>query len=641
MPKTVEYRLDYTTGEITSSEGLGVLHSIYKNMRVFFLEDGGVQAMAELLRDGKIGDEMRFDADEEMYRIYVPSTGLWRLAKQDDATTVASEFLKRLLGPIKHLAEFVGIYTFDWLRGTYAPVVDDDRGDEDVDSGDEDVDSGGEDVDSGGKDNGGESGGIGSKRPGTTRGKQARKKKKVSTPQWTGPRSMQTLKDTIFKFVETPKHTAEVLKPLQYRLTAPFLEKSVPHLLPCPNGVIDLRTGALLPKAAPRDFFTMACATEYNPEADIGPAREFFDNFFPPDAYDDQEALVCCLQQWFGYCLTLETRLEVCVWFYGEGSNGKSKMTELMAAVLGDSIHADILMASLCKGRGVNNDALHDARHARHVTISESDKSTKISEAAFRSLVSGEKQHLKTMWKKEAKCTVNMKMSFAVNTLPQWDDSSAYCTTRRNIYIMMKKVYIDMESAAGKKLADEYRAKGTPQSLIAQKDVKYFDNKVKGKESAFLRFMVLGAMEYYKNGIIQIPPSLNAHQRMELSDKVGAVEEYVEDYLEIVDGNKMLQQDILTHFRTTTEIEEISFKPRDFFSALEKAIKDKGPDWMSAIRYNGRTPTGGKGMLWKNVGFVDRAGQTQSSMQSATVNPGWVVTHDMFVPFHDVQMTEP
>jgi len=119
-------------------------------------------------------------------------------------------------------------------------------------------------------------------------------------------------------------------------------------------------------------------------------------------------------------------------------------------------------------------------------------------------------------------------------------------------------------------------------------------------------------MEYYKNGIIQIPPSLNAHQRMELSDKVGAVEEYVEDYLEIADGNKMLQQDILTHFRTTTEIEEISFKPRDFFSALEKAIKDKGPGWKSAIRYNGRTPTGGKGMLWKNVGFVDRAGQTQS-----------------------------
>jgi len=50
-------------------------------------------------------------------------------------------------------------------------------------------------------------------------------------------------------------------------------------------------------------------------------------------------------------------------------------------------------------------------------------------------------------------------------------------------------------------------------------------------------------------------------------------------------------------------------------------------------------------MLWKNVGFVDRAGQTQSSMQSTTVNPGWVVTHDMFVsehvPFHDVQVTEP
>ena len=334
MPKMVEYRLDYTTGEITSSEGLGVLHSIYRNVRAFFLEDGGVQALAELLRDEKIGDAMRFDADEQTYWVYVSSTGLWCLAKKDEATTVASAFLKSVLGPIKHLAEFVGTYAFDWLRGTYAPVVD----------SDEDLDNGGEDVNSGGESE--EIPAPCKKKTGTARSKQAGKKTKFSTQQWTGPQSHQTLKSTIFKFVETPKHTAEVLKPLQHRLAAPFLEKLVPHLLPCPNGVVDLRTGILLPKAAPGDLYTTACATAYDPEADIAPAQKFFDNFFSPEAYDDQEALVRCVQQWFGYCLTLETRLEICVWFYGEGSNGKSKMTELIAAVLGGGIHADVPMAS-------------------------------------------------------------------------------------------------------------------------------------------------------------------------------------------------------------------------------------------------------------------------------------------------------
>jgi phage/plasmid-associated DNA primase len=69
-----------------------------------------------------------------------------------------------------------------------------------------------------------------------------KKKTKVSTPQWTGPRSVQMLKDAIFKFVETPKHTIDVLKAMQHRLTTDFHQKSTPHLLPCPNGVIDLRT---------------------------------------------------------------------------------------------------------------------------------------------------------------------------------------------------------------------------------------------------------------------------------------------------------------------------------------------------------------------------------------------------------------
>jgi len=610
LPAIVNYRLDYTTGEITSSERRGVLHSMYKSVRAFFSENGGIQDMAKLLLDGGLGSIMRYDSLEATFRIYDPSTGIWRMSQTDDATNTASEFIKRLLVPIKHLAEFVGPSTFDWLSGAFAPVVviDDDDG--------------------------GKSEEVGKKRG----RKEGGKNTKLSTPQWPGPRSLKILTDHIFRYDQTPKFTAELLKPLIYKLTAPFAVKNFPHLLPCPNGVIDLRTGELLPKAKPEDFFTIACKTAYDPEADVAPAQAFFDNFFPSEAYDDQEAIVRCIKQWFGYCLTLETRLEICVWFYGEGSNCKSTMTNLIRSVLGDGIHKEIPMASLCKGRGVNNDALNDARSARHITISESDASTKISEAAFRSLVSGEEQYVKSMWEKEKKCKPNAKMTFVVNELPQWDDKKAFCTTRRNLYVLLKKIYVDEESGAGQIEAGKCRAKGMPECLIGKKDVRYFDKAVTGKESAFLRFFVQGAMEYYARDKIDIPPSLKAHQKMEMLDKNGAVEEYVEDYLEIVDGKKTLQDEILAHFRTTTAIEEISFKTIPLIKALEEAIKDKGPSWESAIKYNGRIGSGStkRGMLWKHVAFKDRPGRMQALMQSggveSTVQPGRVVTHDRYAP---------
>ena len=48
------------------------------------------------------------------------------------------------------------------------------------------------------------------------------------------------LKTVIYKYVETPKHTGEVLKPLQHLLAVDFsVTRDKWHLLPCPNGVAD------------------------------------------------------------------------------------------------------------------------------------------------------------------------------------------------------------------------------------------------------------------------------------------------------------------------------------------------------------------------------------------------------------------
>jgi len=332
---------------------------------------------------------------------------------------------------------------------------------------------------------------------------------------------------------------------------------------------------------------------------------EYIQAYFPPEAYEDHAGLVRCLQQWLGYCLTGENRLEKTMWLYGEGSNGKSQLIDMLAHVLGKDIHAQIPMASLCKVCGVNNDALYDARQARHVTISESDSTTKISEAAFHSIVSGEVQSLKTMWKKTVSCKSNMKMTFSVNTLPTWDYPTDLCSTRRNIYVPLKNIYIDPNDAPSMKLANEYRAKGLPECLIAPKNLKHFNTKVCGHETSFLRFMVLGSKAYYKQGNIEIPPSLNAHQCVENLDKGEAVENYVSEHLRIVSGEKLLMRDILVHFRATSKIEAISVKDADFAPLLWAATLNKGAEWTDGVQYhNNKMKDGRRGMAYMNVAFV-------------------------------------
>jgi len=140
-----------------------------------------------LLWVAEIGDKIQYDVCAEAWKICVTSTGLWRLAGKEEAITVVSKFLRSLLEPIKYMAEFVGSDTFDCLRATYASVVDDNNGGEDVDSSGEAGET---------------STGPGRKRPSTMRDKQAGKSAKRATLQWTRPRSLQAVNAMMRRFVE-------------------------------------------------------------------------------------------------------------------------------------------------------------------------------------------------------------------------------------------------------------------------------------------------------------------------------------------------------------------------------------------------------------------------------------------------------
>jgi len=112
-----------------------------------------------------------------------------------------------------------------------------------------------------------------------------------------------------------------------------------PWLLPCKNGVVDLRTGRLLP-GRPGDYLVTSVPVEF---PDCQGYLQTGENFgYPPWAkfiseihLDDQD-VVEFVHRLFGYSITGLTTEHFIGTFVGDGRNGKGTMMETIRAALGE-----------------------------------------------------------------------------------------------------------------------------------------------------------------------------------------------------------------------------------------------------------------------------------------------------------------
>jgi P4 family phage/plasmid primase-like protien len=555
----VEYSLDFCTGNITSSRGDGIIHRMYCGVKKFFENQGNINGMADMLAEMGISSKMQFDGDDQEWRFFDEARGVWSHAlTKHQPEAVVSAFIEQLLRPLKQLEDFFG-RDIVFHDTSSAHQAEEDISDCEATEEEEGANGSGSQV--------------GSKRSRNSCSASSARKIQMQ-------RSMITR--ALYKYSQTLRNQGEILKVLVHKVIFSFTEaqnQQGPRMC-CPNGLVDLVTGQLMGKPSREDFVTEMCRTEFDPNADMQPAIDFYKQMFPLEAYPEQQKIIEFIQMYMGYCLTRETDQQYCLVFHGRGSNGKTNLKQTMHDTVGADFCRVLPFEALAKARGQNNDSLHDARYARVVTVEESNGRGVMNEATFKNLVCGEPMTNKTMYKKEYTFKPVMKLIFILNDLPEcFNQGSQFSITRRMVFIHCRTLFLNEANEVDSQQADELRSRGEPECLIQKKVEHYYEDHVKQHVKAFLRFWVEGAKAYFAaNRRIQIPASLQRTALGEKLDRRELVREFVTQRLRLSPSGLSTLEEIEGAFRTCArenEIDVTSYTRASFAKDLVDVVRSK------------------------------------------------------------------
>lgn len=186
-----------------------------------------------------------------------------------------------------------------------------------------------------------------------------------------------------------------------------------PWILNCPNGTLDLRTGKLRQHSR-EDLLTKVAGCAYDPQAPE-PTRwlRFLERCIP-DA--DLRAF---LQRWAGYTLTGRIDAECFVFFYGDGSNGKSTFIETIQALLGDYADTASFETFLVRERGQATNDIAALAGARMVVASEPEEGAPLSENVVKLLTGRDRVKARFLYKEAFKYDPEFKVYMHGNHRPR------------------------------------------------------------------------------------------------------------------------------------------------------------------------------------------------------------------------------
>ena len=156
--------------------------------------------------------------------------------------------------------------------------------------------------------------------------------------------------------------------------------------LNCKNGVLDLKTGELLPHDK-KYLMTKICNASYDEKASAPTWLEFLNTIT-----NGSKELMRYLQKAIGCCLTGDVSEQSLFILYGTGSNGKSTFIRAVTDLLGNEYAQYTQSKTLMeKKNDTQSNDLACLRGARLVAALELDENQRLSEGFVKSLTGGDK----------------------------------------------------------------------------------------------------------------------------------------------------------------------------------------------------------------------------------------------------------
>jgi P4 family phage/plasmid primase-like protien len=162
-------------------------------------------------------------------------------------------------------------------------------------------------------------------------------------------------------------------------------------LLNVENGIVDLRTGQLLPHDR-NSLITKLAPVVFDSNATCPLWETFLDTIFQKN-----RALISFVQKLVGYALTGDVRAQIIVFLYGIGANGKTTFLETLLSLMGNYATQAAPNLLLEKKNESHPTELADLLGRRFVISTEVEQGRKFSEALVKQLTGGDRMKARYM----------------------------------------------------------------------------------------------------------------------------------------------------------------------------------------------------------------------------------------------------
>jgi P4 family phage/plasmid primase-like protien len=289
-----------------------------------------------------------------------------------------------------------------------------------------------------------------------------------------------------------------------------------PMLFNCVNGTVDLTTGEIRAHD-PKDYLTQVCPTEWDPDAKCDRWEKFLLEVFRGDA-----ELIAFVQRLFGYCLTGDVREQVLPIFWGEGSNGKSKLIAVVQHVMGDDYTGTTPKKFLAQTHFEPHPTNMATLYGKRLVVDmETGQGMKMDEELVKKLTGGDKITCRRMQENFWTYNPTHKLILGTNYMPKVEG------TDHAIWRRLKKVPFLQRF---RKPEDEPKEGDIEADLC-------IEEKLKSEAPGILQWMIRGCLAWQRTGLGE-PPAVKEATN-EFKNEQSIVRRFVAAVFDRVDGERI------------------------------------------------------------------------------------------------------